>query len=64
MELAAARAIAATIADDELAADYVVPSVFNRAVAPAVAAAVAEAAERTGAARRARGASTSVAGLP
>jgi malate dehydrogenase (oxaloacetate-decarboxylating) len=54
MELAAARAIAATIADDELSADYVVPSVFNRAVAPAVAAAVAEAAERTGAARRVR----------
>ncbi|HZT53331.1 MAG TPA: NAD-dependent malic enzyme [Gaiellaceae bacterium] len=53
MELAAAEAIAATIAEDELAADYVVPSVFNRAVAPAVAAAVAEAAQRTGAARRA-----------
>ncbi len=43
MELAAARAIAAIIADDELAADYIVPSVFNRAVAPAVAAAVASA---------------------
>ncbi|HZR94307.1 MAG TPA: malic enzyme-like NAD(P)-binding protein [Gaiellaceae bacterium] len=43
MELAAANAIAAAIADDELAADYVVPSVFNRAVAPAVAAAVASA---------------------
>ncbi len=52
MEVAAARAIAATIAEDELAADYVVPSVFNRAVAPAVAAAVAEAAERSGVARR------------
>ncbi len=54
MELAAARAIAATIGDDELAADYIVPSVFNRAVAPAVAAAVSEAAERTGVARRAQ----------
>jgi malate dehydrogenase (oxaloacetate-decarboxylating) len=43
MELAAARAIAATIPDDELAADYIVPSVFNRAVAPAVASAVATA---------------------
>jgi malate dehydrogenase (oxaloacetate-decarboxylating) len=52
MELAAARAIAQTIADDELSADYVVPSVFNRAVAPAVAAAVVEAAEATGVARR------------
>ena len=53
MELAAARAIAATISEEELSADYIVPSVFNRAVAPAVAAAVAEAAEATGAARRA-----------
>jgi len=43
MELAAARAIAAIIPDDELSADYIVPSVFNRAVAPAVAAAVASA---------------------
>jgi len=54
MELAAARAIAATIGDDELAPDYIVPSVFNRVVAPAVAAAVSEAAERTGVARRAQ----------
>ncbi|MBV8563777.1 MAG: NAD-dependent malic enzyme [Actinobacteria bacterium] len=54
MEVAAARAIAATIADDELSADYIVPSVFNRAVAPAVAAAVSEAAESTGVARRAQ----------
>ena len=53
MEVAAARAIAATIADDELSDDYIVPSVFNRAVAPAVAAAVAQAAERSGVARRA-----------
>ena len=52
MELAAARAIAAAIADDELSADYVIPSVFNRSVAPAVAAAVAEAAQATGSARR------------
>ena len=52
MELAAAGAIAAAITDDELSADYVIPSVFNRAVAPAVAAAVAEAAQTTGAARR------------
>jgi malate dehydrogenase (oxaloacetate-decarboxylating) len=52
MELAAARAIATAIADEELSADYVIPSVFNRAVAPAVAAAVAEAAQKTGSARR------------
>ena len=53
MELAAARAVAGTIAEHELSADYVVPSVFNRTVAPAVATAVAEAAEATGVARRA-----------
>ena len=41
MKLAAARALAAVIGDDELAADYIVPSVFNRDVTPAVAAAVA-----------------------
>ncbi|HEY2355587.1 MAG TPA: malic enzyme-like NAD(P)-binding protein [Gaiellaceae bacterium] len=52
MELAAARAIAAAIADDELSADYIIPSVFNRSVAPGVAAAVAEAAQATGSARR------------
>src|SRR5881409_2129919 len=43
MELAAAHAIASVIAEEELSDDYVIPSVFNRAVAPAVAAAVAEA---------------------
>jgi malate dehydrogenase (oxaloacetate-decarboxylating) len=52
MELAAAHAIASAIPADELSADYVIPSVFNRAVAPAVAAAVAEAAQRTGVARK------------
>jgi malate dehydrogenase (oxaloacetate-decarboxylating) len=54
MEVAAAHAIAASIPDDELYVDYIVPSVFNRAVAPAVAAAVAQAAEETGVARRHR----------
>jgi malate dehydrogenase (oxaloacetate-decarboxylating) len=52
MELAAAEAIAGVIAADELSSEYIVPSVFNRDVAPAVAAAVAEAAERSGVARR------------
>jgi malate dehydrogenase (oxaloacetate-decarboxylating) len=42
MKMAAARAIADIIASDELREDYIVPSVFNREVAPAVAAAVAE----------------------
>jgi malate dehydrogenase (oxaloacetate-decarboxylating) len=52
MELAAAEALAAVIPHDELAADYIVPSVFDRRVTPAVATAVAEAAERSGVARR------------
>ncbi|HEY4349329.1 MAG TPA: malic enzyme-like NAD(P)-binding protein [Gaiellaceae bacterium] len=54
MKLAAARAIAAVVAPEELGAEYIVPSVFNRDVAPAVAAAVAAAAEKTGAARKRR----------
>jgi malate dehydrogenase (oxaloacetate-decarboxylating) len=52
MKLAAARAIAAIVSDDELDADYIIPSAFNRDVAPAVAERVAEAAERSGVARR------------
>jgi malate dehydrogenase (oxaloacetate-decarboxylating) len=52
MKLAAARAIAGVIADDELHADYIVPSVFNREVTEAVAAAVAEAGVASGVARR------------
>jgi malate dehydrogenase (oxaloacetate-decarboxylating) len=54
MKLAAAHAIAAVVRPDELSAEYIVPSVFNRDVAPAVAAAVAAAAEATGAARKRR----------
>jgi malate dehydrogenase (oxaloacetate-decarboxylating) len=52
MKLAAAEAIAGVIRPVELEADYVIPSVFNREVAPAVAVAVAEAAEASGVARR------------
>ena len=48
MKLAAAHAIAAIIPDDELREDYVIPSVFNREVAPAVAAAVAGRGARRG----------------
>jgi malate dehydrogenase (oxaloacetate-decarboxylating) len=54
MKVAAGHAIAACIPDDELVADYIVPSVFNRDVAPAVAAAVAQSAEEAGVARRKR----------
>ncbi len=46
MQLAAATALAGVITVEELAADYIVPSVFDREVAPAVAQAVSEAARR------------------
>jgi malate dehydrogenase (oxaloacetate-decarboxylating) len=52
MKLAAARAIASVVADDELSEDYIIPSVFNRRVAELVATAVAEAAVEDGVARR------------
>jgi malate dehydrogenase (oxaloacetate-decarboxylating) len=48
MKLAAARALASLIADDELSGDYVIPAPFDERVVPAVAKAVAEAAIRTG----------------
>ncbi|HWX97009.1 MAG TPA: NAD-dependent malic enzyme [Solirubrobacteraceae bacterium] len=48
MKMAAARAIAATVDEKELSEDYIIPSVFNREVAPAVAAAVAEQARAAG----------------
>jgi malate dehydrogenase (oxaloacetate-decarboxylating) len=51
MKLAASHALAAVIPDDQLSADYIVPSAFDRTVAPAVAAAVAEAAVETRVAR-------------
>jgi malate dehydrogenase (oxaloacetate-decarboxylating) len=52
MEFAAAEAIAAIVERHELEADCVIPSVFDRNVAPAVAVAVAHAAEGAGVARR------------
>jgi malate dehydrogenase (oxaloacetate-decarboxylating) len=54
MELAAAHALAAVVEQDHLEPDYVIPSVFDRRVAPAVADAVAAAAEAAGVARRRR----------
>ncbi|ADB51285.1 NAD-dependent malic enzyme [Conexibacter woesei] len=48
MKMAAARAIAEIVPEDELREDYIIPSVFNRDVAPAVAAAVAEQARSAG----------------
>jgi malate dehydrogenase (oxaloacetate-decarboxylating) len=48
MKMAAARAIADIVSGDELREDYIIPSVFNREVAPAVAAAVADEARDAG----------------
>ncbi len=48
MKTAAAYGIAAIVGDDELREDYIVPSVFNRDVAPAVADAVAAQARAAG----------------
>jgi malate dehydrogenase (oxaloacetate-decarboxylating) len=64
MELAAAEALAAVVAPHELSADYIVPSVFDRRVAPAVAKAVAAAAEHSGVARRAPSQAGDVAEIP
>jgi malate dehydrogenase (oxaloacetate-decarboxylating) len=50
MKLAAARAIAGVVGED-LHPEYIIPSVFNRDVAPAVAAAVSGEAIRQGLAR-------------
>jgi malate dehydrogenase (oxaloacetate-decarboxylating) len=50
MKVAAAHAIARIIPESELREDYIIPSVFNRDVSPAVAAAVAEQAKEQGAA--------------
>ena len=53
MKLAAARAIAGVVPEESLSEDYIIPSVFDERVAPAVAEAVSEAAEESGMARRA-----------
>jgi malate dehydrogenase (oxaloacetate-decarboxylating) len=48
MKVAAAQGIASVVSDDELTEDYIIPSVFNPAVCPTVARAVAEEALREG----------------
>ena len=54
MKLAAARAIAGCVSRGELSEEYIIPSVFNKNVAIAVAEEVARAAHATGVARRRR----------
>ena len=51
MKMAAANALAGLISDDELNAEYIIPKAFDPRVGPTVAAAVAEAARKTGVAR-------------
>jgi malate dehydrogenase (oxaloacetate-decarboxylating) len=54
MKIAAAEAIAAAVSERDLQEEYIIPSVFDRSVARAVARAVAGAAYRTGAGVRHR----------
>ncbi len=54
MKIAAARAIAACVGAGERSSEYIIPSVFNKNVAPVVAREVARAAQKTGVARRLR----------
>jgi malate dehydrogenase (oxaloacetate-decarboxylating) len=51
MKLAAAQGIAMAVTEEDLSEDYIIPSVFNREVAPKVAEAVVEEAKREGIAR-------------
>lgn len=51
MKLSAAKAIAALITDEERSEEYIIPNVFDKRVAKAVANAVAEEARKTGVAK-------------
>ncbi len=51
MKVAAAKAIASLVSDDELNAEYIIPKAFDERVGKTVAAAVAQAARDTGVAR-------------
>lgn len=52
MKLAAAEALAGIISDEELTPDYIIPKAFDPRVRPAIAEAVADAARKTGVARK------------
>ena len=52
MKMAASYAIASLVSDEELSPTYIIPQAFDKRVGPAVAKAVAEAAVRTGVARK------------
>jgi malate dehydrogenase (oxaloacetate-decarboxylating) len=55
MKLAAAHAIAGIVGKSELSEEYITPSMFDARLVPAVSTAVADAAIKTGVARRKRG---------
>ena len=52
MKMAAAQALARVVRDEELGEEYIIPSIFNRDVVPAVARAVSRVAVKRGLARR------------
>ena len=52
MKLAAAHAISSCISDEEISEDYIIPSMFDKRIVPAVSKAVAQAAHQTGVARK------------
>lgn len=52
MKVAAAKAIASVVSDEELSESYIIPSVFNDKVVERVRAAVVQAAHQTGVARK------------
>lgn len=51
MQLAAAKALAGLVGEEELSADYILPKAFDPRVCPAIASAVADAARKSGVAR-------------
>ena len=51
MKLAASKALADLVSEEELSEDYIIPAAFDKRVGPAVAKAVADAARATGVAR-------------
>lgn len=52
MKMAASYAIAGLVSDEELNPEYILPKAFDKRISPAVAKAVAEAARKTGVARK------------
>ena len=52
MKIASARALAALVSEEELCADYILPKAFDPRVKDAVASAAADAARRSGVARK------------